>query len=279
MFSYADRVAPRDRWAIAAYIRALHRRSRSRREDRPDVRGTERMFAAAGGLAIAALLLSLARPARPSPAGSARRRPGLPTGALMLPMIMRLIPRPVGEELRRPARRGALWPLAALRSCRSSSGWWRSTVGRRPADRLRGVFGSPGFFVCGRSCGSRCHGAVAARARRPASAGLGPGADRVAVAHFVAVDWLMSLDPAFDSSGVRVLRDLLRADRRLSRVHPAAALAGRERCRGCSAGCCSTLLLIWAYFDFMPYLIIWSGNLPPRRSAGTRCAAIRVWHG
>jgi hypothetical protein len=36
MFSYADRVAPRDRWAIAAYIRALQLSRRAKVADVPD---------------------------------------------------------------------------------------------------------------------------------------------------------------------------------------------------------------------------------------------------
>ena len=35
MYSFADRVPPRDRWAIAAYIRALQRSGQGRPEDLP----------------------------------------------------------------------------------------------------------------------------------------------------------------------------------------------------------------------------------------------------
>jgi hypothetical protein len=39
MYSYAARVAPRDRWAIVAYIRALQLSRRARLADAPEAKG------------------------------------------------------------------------------------------------------------------------------------------------------------------------------------------------------------------------------------------------
>lgn len=82
-------------------------------------------------------------------------------------------------------------------------------------------------------------------------------------ASLTAVDWLMSLDPGFHSSGfgltvfalemcvayaVVVLLRLMQPP-----VPRNASLLG---------GLLIVFLLLWLYFQFMPYLVIWSGNLP-----------------
>ena len=57
--------------------------------------------------------------------------------------------------------------------------------------------------------------------------------------------------------------------------------AGGPRHPGVLGGLLLTLLLLWAYFQFMPFLIIWSGNLPDgvgwylaRRSTGWVAAIV-----
>ena len=57
--------------------------------------------------------------------------------------------------------------------------------------------------------------------------------------------------------------------------------AGRPRHTGVLGGLLLTLLLLWAYFQFMPFLIVWSGNLPDgvgwylaRRSSGWVAAIV-----
>lgn len=88
----------------------------------------------------------------------------------------------------------------------------------------------------------------------------------------MAVDWLMSLDPGFSSSGfgLQVLAlqfcvayPTILLVRLVSRPEPTPARPGEK---GDAPGLLGALLLVflllWIYFQFMPYLILWSGNLP-----------------
>lgn len=76
-----------------------------------------------------------------------------------------------------------------------------------------------------------------------------------------AIDWAMTLDPAFFSS----LFGLLYLGRALlSGVAFAVLLAlalGAER-RGVLRGLLCAALLVWLYLHYMQYLIVWSANLP-----------------
>lgn len=95
----------------------------------------------------------------------------------------------------------------------------------------------------------------------------------------LATDWLMSLDPAFASSGfglyvlsLQVLISLCG----LAIMSVAVLRVARET-HAVMAALLLTAGLLWAYFGFMQYLVLWSGNLPPdaawynRRGAG-------FWH-
>jgi len=96
---------------------------------------------------------------------------------------------------------------------------------------------------------------------------------------FAATDWMQSLDPAFNSSGFGLYAICLQM---LTGFAAALALAladGAPLARpGVMGGLLLTLLLLWAYFAFMPFFIIWSGNAPSgaawylRRSRGVWAA-------
>lgn len=107
------------------------------------------------------------------------------------------------------------------------------------------------------------------------------------VQNLLATDLVLSLDPEFHSSGFGLyllsLQALtgfcaiiwLRLGRRPSGAGEIAILGALLL----------VMLLCWAYFDFMQYFILWSGNLPSRaawfarRSAGVwhLLSAIQVW--
>jgi hypothetical protein len=101
----------------------------------------------------------------------------------------------------------------------------------------------------------------------------------------LAVDWLMSLDPKFHSSGFGLqLLALEIAAAYMVLLIARLRLPDEPRRDGAPYGVLGglllLLLLIWAYFQFLPYFIIWSGNLPDgvawyhRRSAGWWAAAL-----
>jgi hypothetical protein len=243
------------------------------------VRRHERAFAALGGLAaLAALLLALlsARDALTGWLGAAATLEGLPIGALVLLLTMRLVSGRWTEDLRAPARLlGALWPLAALAFVPVLAGmaaiypWF----GAPPHSQFAEVWLNPVFFVA-RTIGWFVLGWwVAARAGGEIGEGFAAGM-LIALtlwANFVNSDWLMTLDPRFASSafGAQVLCfDICAARAAMILLRLAA---GAPRHAGVMGGMLLTMLLFWAYFQFMPFLIIWSGNLPD----GVRWFAVR----
>lgn len=96
----------------------------------------------------------------------------------------------------------------------------------------------------------------------------------------LSTDLVLSLDPEFHSSGfslyvlaIQALTGfaaiiLLRVDGSLEGEEEAAMLGALLL----------TLLLLWAYFDFMQYFILWSGNLPARADWFNR-RTMGLWHG
>lgn len=79
----------------------------------------------------------------------------------------------------------------------------------------------------------------------------------------VAVDWLMSLDPKFHSSGFGLYVLSIQMTTALAAVIPAAVLSepAVER-SGVLGALLLCALLLWAYFAFMQYFILWSGDAP-----------------
>ncbi|VWX47354.1 hypothetical protein [Novosphingobium sp. 9U] len=78
-----------------------------------------------------------------------------------------------------------------------------------------------------------------------------------------SVDWLMSLDPRFHSSGFGLQMLSIEIAAGFTVLLIVRLLTAPEPQElGLLGGLLLTLLLLWAYFQFMPYLILWSGNLP-----------------
>jgi len=77
----------------------------------------------------------------------------------------------------------------------------------------------------------------------------------------LAVDWLMSLEPHFHSSGFGLYILAIQANMALAVVVP-MRLRFADAKPGLLGALMVTALLLWAYLAFMQYLISWSDNLP-----------------
>ena len=251
-------------------------------------RGERRVAAVGAIIAIAALLLVLANSgaALTGWLAAAAFVAGLPAGALMLLLMMRLIAGKWTEDLRGPARLlGALWPLGALAFLPVLIGmaaiypWF----GAPPHSAFAGVWLNPVFFAA-RTVGWFALGwFVAARAAGEVSEGFAAGLLIALVLgdNFIGSDWLMTLDPKFASSGFGLQVISFGMTSALAAMVLLRLAAGGPRHPGVLGGLLLTLLLLWAYFQFMPFLIIWSGNLPDgvgwylaRRSTGWVAATV-----
>jgi hypothetical protein len=234
------------------------------------IRRGEQAFGLAGATgAAAALLLVLIDPrdALTGWLGAAAFVAGLPAGALILLLMMRLIAGKWEEDLRGPARLfGALWPLAALAFVPVLVGmaaiypWF----GAAPHSAFAAVWLNPVFFAV-RTIGWFALGwFVAMRAAGEIGEGFAAGMLIALVlgANFVAGDWLMTLDPQFASSGFGLQVICFDVAAALAAMIGLRLAAGRPRHTGVLGGLLLTLLLLWGYFQFMPFLIVWSGNLP-----------------
>jgi hypothetical protein len=254
------------------------------------IRRGERSLALAGAIgAAAALLLAVIDPraALTGWLGAAAFAVGLPAGALILLLMMHLIAGKWEEDLRGPARLlGTLWPLAALAFAPVLVGmaaiypWF----GALPHSAFAGVWLHPLFFAA-RTAGWIAFGWFAAgRAAAPMSEGFAAGLLIAAVlaANFVGGDWLMTLDPKFASSGFGLQVISFDVTSALATMILLRLAAGRPRHPRVLGGLLLTVLLLWAYFQFMPFLIVWSGNLPDGvgwyalRESGGAVAALMV---
>ena len=230
----------------------------------------ERLLGAGGAIAcFAALLIALIDP-RAALTGwlaAAASIAGLPAGALILLLMTALIAGRWREELRGPARLlGALWPLAALAFVPVLVGMaaiypWFGAV---PHSAFAGFWLNPLFFAARTIAWFVLGWFVAARAGGDVSEGFAAGMLIVLVLgdNFVGSDWLMTLDPKFASSGFGLQVISFDMTFALAAMMLLRLAAGRVRYAGVLGGLLLTLLLLWAYFQFMPFLIIWSGNLP-----------------
>jgi hypothetical protein len=81
---------------------------------------------------------------------------------------------------------------------------------------------------------------------------------------FIAVDWLLSLQADFASSGFGLYVLEIQMLTALALMLAALGLSGRTiRRPGILGGLLLCLLLLWSYFAFMHFVITWSDNLPP----------------
>jgi hypothetical protein len=193
----------------------------------------------------------------------------LPLTGLMLLAMMRLIPGVWEDELRRTCEALArLWPLAALAFVPILAGlpvvydWTREP----PLSAFQAEWLGPWQYAVRTSAWLAALAWIArSQIGRQASIAASVVALVVLVMgnSLIVVDWLLSLDPKFHSSGFGLQLLSLEVAAGYAVLLIAGLLAAPAPKRtGVLGGLLLTLLLLWAYFQFMPFLIIWSGNLP-----------------
>jgi len=194
----------------------------------------------------------------------------LPVGALGLIMSMRLIP---GEWAREAApfleSQAALAPLgaAAMLPVLIALPVVYRWVGVHQATAFRAAWLTPAAYIAVTVCWIAIVFVLALSL-------IGkPGAPRavscvglilfLTVGTFADTDWVQSLDPDFNSSGFPLYLICLQIMTALATAI-VFALAGRAPLKrpGILGGVLLMLLLMWAYFAFMPYFINWSANTP-----------------
>lgn len=190
----------------------------------------------------------------------------IPIGALGLLMMMRMIPGPWRDELGLPTERLMfLMPVAALAMVPVLVG-----VGRLypwvdlPLHGYRAVYLSVWafelrtvvFFVA----------AIAVALLLPRSTGQALAAGGIIALTLydttVAIDWLMTLDPGFHSSGFGLYAMSIQYAIAVSALIVIRLTAGPAEHTNVLGALLIMVLLTWTYLAFMQYLIIWSGNLP-----------------
>ena len=219
--------------------------------------------------AAAALLLIVAGPAAALTGwlAAAALLQSLPTGALVLLLVMRLVRGKWEDDLRAPARLAlSVLPLAVLAMLPPliGMGMVYPWFGVPPESDFAGIWLNPLFFALRTAGWFALAGYAARRASVDVSEGLAGGLLIALVlgATFVAADWLMTLDPKFASSGFGLQVFAIEVCAALAALILLRLSAGEPKHTGVLGGLLLTLLLLWAYFQFMPFLIIWSGNLP-----------------
>lgn len=191
----------------------------------------------------------------------------VPIGAAGLALMARLIPGPWRDELE-PALRdlarllpvGAFLMAPVLLAAPTLYPW---------ADEPQGTafrtawFATP--FFAGRALvwlagfAGIAVAAVFARGRTAAAIGLLVFVPLTSVA---AVDWVMSLDPDFNSSGFGLYVTAMQTLTALALATALTARGGNPERLGILGGVLLTAILLWAYLAFMPYVIVWWNNLP-----------------
>ncbi|MDY0884424.1 hypothetical protein ACFPL7_00430 [Dongia soli] len=206
----------------------------------------------------------------------------LPIGALALVMMMRIIPGAWNDLLAVQGEVAVLLlPLAACAALPILAGLtalypWS---GADAASAFRAIYLTPLSFIGRTALFFLTSGAVAfllLRMPRPAIFVAPVGLIAlVLLDSLIAVDWVMSLDPAFHSSGFGLYILSIQMTMALACLIIARLMPGAEVERvGLLGALLLTALLLWAYFSFMQYFIIWSDNLSPnvawyqRRGAG-----------
>ncbi|WP_027133218.1 hypothetical protein [Geminicoccus roseus] len=210
----------------------------------------------------------------------------VPVGALGLLMMMRLIPGAWADELSLPAEACMLLaPLAVAAVLPVLLGMdmlypWTAGV---EAKGMRPLYLTSWFFILRTASFWAVVGLLLALLllRRAWSTPVASGGLILFVLFgtTMAVDWLMSLEPDFHSSGFGLYVLSIQLTLALAVLIPVRLLRsappGRPAVLG---GLLLTAILLWVYFAFMQYFIIWSGNLPP----GVQWYATRatpVWNG
>lgn len=192
---------------------------------------------------------------------------GLPLGCLLLLMVDHLIPEGWSLRLEAVLEAAALtmpliglallpplvaaaqvWPWAEPVPWRDD---WPNQHWLRP-----GLFAIRALFYVtlwsGFAWATRTRGVA-----RPAAAAAGLVALTL-TATLAAIDWAMSLEPAFRST----IYGLMVLTAQTTGALAFAILAARPRRPGPVAAVLLSLVMLWSYVDFCQYLIVWSADLP-----------------
>jgi hypothetical protein len=229
-----------------------------------------RIAAGIGALPLALVLVTV----RPHEAltgwlGAAVFFQSLPLSALILLLMMRLIPGAWDPALRPQCEASlALVVPAALAfvPVLAFMAFLYPWVDSRPDGAFKAAWLSPLFFVARTLAWFALLGFLSWRARsgRPSAALASAGLIAITLlGSLVMVDWLMSLTPDFASSGFGIQLIGLSFAAGLAALVIAAPAPASGAVDGILGGLLLTALLLWAYFQFLTYFIIWSGNLAP----------------
>jgi len=231
-----------------------------------------RLMIAGVVLMVAALALALAWP-REALTGwlcAAFAFASIPAGALLFQMMMRLIPGAWGEELRLACEAGALLAplgLAAFVPVMLGAGIIYPWASRPPISAFQDLWMGVAPFALRTIVwfAFLIYAARLMRQRRSTVAVAAAGLVLFPVlGSLMGVDWLMSLAHEFASSGFGLQMLIVMAVIAFAALLLLRLSIGRTPFRpGVLGGVLLTLLLLWGYLQFMPFFIIWSGNLPP----------------
>ncbi|MEW9857080.1 hypothetical protein [Novosphingobium sp. M1R2S20] len=262
---------------------------------RVDILRRERVLIALGVLlliATLALMIVDVRAALGGWLGAATVFSAVSAGATYLVLTMRLIPGAWGEELRLSAEAGTLltpFALAAFVPIMLGVGAIYPWAGGSASGEFKSLWlGSAAY--AGRTIVRFVGLLWASHRMRSRRSTATTAAVALLVLPLLALvtsfDWLLSLDPEFASSGFGLqflAREVLIAFAamillRLSVGAPPPRLS-------VTGGVLLTLLLLWAYLQFMPFLVSWSGNLPSsaewylKRAGGGWSVVAWAWAG
>ncbi|MGO4567624.1 hypothetical protein AB4Z52_21830 [Rhizobium sp. 2YAF20] len=192
----------------------------------------------------------------------------LPIGGLCLFMMMQIIPGEWRDELGPVTKTGLLLlPLVLAASLPVLFGqhWIYEWARGASLEGIKAAYLSPIFFgmrtliILAGACllGWR----LLVKRDRSLSLAIAGLIVFVMAQSLLAVDWLMSLDVDFHSSGfgLYILSSQMLAA--LAMLILLRLATGRRRHPGPLGALLMTAILLWAYLAFMQYFIIWSGNL------------------
>ncbi|WP_372097562.1 hypothetical protein [Tistrella mobilis] len=195
---------------------------------------------------------------------------GLPLGALVLVMMIRIIPGSWRRELSGPGEAMMLllplMMLAALPLLIMPGAVYPWVSGPERTG-FRTLYLTPWFFALRTVIFLAVVAGFAAllllARRRPVAIPAG-GLILVTLLHTMfAVDWLMSLEPGFHSSGFGLYVLSIQAASALAVAILIRLRRGGGAARpGILGGLLLSALLLWIYFAFMQYFISWSDDLP-----------------
>ena len=197
----------------------------------------------------------------------------VPAGALCLQAMMRLIPGRWGEELRLTCEAGVLLtPLAgaAFLPVVLGMGWIYPWVSHPPDVAFQQLWLAPLPFAMRTILWFALIFVTGWLMRRRVRTGIVATATVIVfplLGSLVGIDWLLSLTPSFASSAFGLQMLILMVTIAFAALLLLRLAAGTPPRRlWVLGGVLLTLMLLWAYLQFLPFFIVWSGNLPPGAS-------------